>query len=128
MTMPSTNGAAVRDERGRYLKGMPGGPGRPLGSRNKLTEDFLGDMHATWLERGCEVIDRIITERPEVYLLAMLKLAQVYRVEVGQPKDFDRPATKEEVFRRLEERWGPEARNMLESFFAGLEKLKPNNQ
>ncbi len=25
----------------RYLKGMPGGPGRPVGSRNKLTEDFF---------------------------------------------------------------------------------------
>jgi hypothetical protein len=41
--MPRSNGVAIRDERGRYLKGMPGGPGRPLGSRNKLTEDFLGD-------------------------------------------------------------------------------------
>jgi len=126
--MPSSNGAEIRDDRGRYLKGMPGGPGRPLGSRNKLTEDFLGDMHATWLERGRAVIDRIIAERPEVYLLAMLKLAQVYRVEVGQPSEFDRAATKEEALQRLEERHGPQARKMFEDFMSQVEKLKPNNQ
>ena len=50
--MPKTNVVAIRDERGRYLKGMPPGPGRPLGSRNKLREDFFADMHAAWLERG----------------------------------------------------------------------------
>jgi hypothetical protein len=30
------NIVAIRDEHGRYLKGIPGGPGRPMGSRNKL--------------------------------------------------------------------------------------------
>ena len=38
----------IRDGRGRYLKGMPGGPGRPMGSRNRLTEDFLRDLQADW--------------------------------------------------------------------------------
>ena len=32
--------ALMRDQHG-HLKGFAGGPGRPLGSRNKLTEDFL---------------------------------------------------------------------------------------
>ena len=36
-------------------------------------------MHVAWLERGQEVIDRLIAERPEVFLLAMLKIAQVHR-------------------------------------------------
>jgi hypothetical protein len=107
---------------------MPGGPGRPLGSRNKLSEDFLGDMHAAWLGRGREVIDRIIAERPEVFLLAMRKIAQVYRVEVGQPSQFDRPHSKEEALQRLEERAGPEARKMFESFLAQVEKLKRSDQ
>jgi len=30
---------------------MPGGPGRPAGSRNKLTEYFLGDMLDAWGRR-----------------------------------------------------------------------------
>ena len=54
----SKNSVSIRDERGRYLKGIAGGPGRPPGSRNRLTEDFLGDVHAAWLERGREAIDR----------------------------------------------------------------------
>jgi hypothetical protein len=39
----TNNSISIRDERGRYLKGIAGGPGRPAGSRNRLTEDFLGD-------------------------------------------------------------------------------------
>ena len=105
--MPRTNVVAIRDERGRYLKGIPGGPGRPLGSRNKLREDFFADMHAAWLERGPKVINRLIAERPEVFLLAMLKITQVHRVEFDRP---DPPPSKEEALQRLEQRAGPKAR------------------
>ena len=126
--MPKTNVVTIRDERGRYLKGMPGGPGRPLGSRNKLSEDFLVDMHVAWLERGQEVIDRLIAERPEVFLLAMLKIAQVHRVEVGRPQDFDRPSSKEEALLRLEQSAGPKARKMLEDFLAKVEKLEVDQE
>jgi hypothetical protein len=51
MATNGSNDVAIRDERGRYLKGMPGGPGRPAGSRNKLTEYFLGDMLDAWGRR-----------------------------------------------------------------------------
>jgi hypothetical protein len=63
----SANSVAIRDERGHDLKGMPGGPGRPLGSRNKLSEDFLCDMHVAWTEHGSAVLDRIITDRLEIF-------------------------------------------------------------
>ena len=119
--MPKTNVVAIRDERGRYLKGIAGGPGRPLGSRNKLRDDFFADMHAAWLERGPEVIDRLIAERPEVFLLAMLKITQVHRVEFDRP---DPPPSKEEALQRLEQRAGPKARKMLEDFLAKVEKLE----
>ena len=46
------NSITIRDERGRYLKGIAGGPGRPAGSSNRLTDDFLGDLHAAWQEHG----------------------------------------------------------------------------
>ena len=122
--MPKTNVVAIRDERGRYLKGMPPGPGRPLGSRNKLSEDFLVDMHVAWLERGQEVIERLIAERPEVFLLTILQIAQVHRVEVGRPHSFDRPSSKDEALRRLEQSAGPKARKMLEDFLTKVEKLE----
>jgi hypothetical protein len=34
----------------------------------------------------------------------MAKLALVHRVEVGKPKEFDKPRTKEEALAQLEER------------------------
>jgi hypothetical protein len=73
MATNGKNGKSVvtRDEHGRWLKGFSGGPGRPLGSRNKLNEDFLCDLHAAWLERGNKVLDRVIAERPEVFLQAI---------------------------------------------------------
>jgi hypothetical protein len=85
-TNGSGNSVSIRDERGRYLKGMAGGPGRPPGSRNRLTEDFLGDVHAAWLERGREAIDRVIDERPEAFLTVVAKTIDVRRVEIGQPR------------------------------------------
>ncbi len=122
--MPKNNVVAIRDKRGRYLRGMPGGPGRPLGSRNRMREDFLCDMHAAWLEHGPEVIDRLIAERPEIFLMAMLKITQVHRVELGRPEEFDRPSSKEEALRRLEQSSGPKARKMFEDFLAKVEKLE----
>lgn len=48
--------AIQRDERGYFLPGNPAGPGRPKGSRNKLAEDFLADLHAAWVQRGKDSI------------------------------------------------------------------------
>jgi len=39
-----------------FEKGNPGGPGRPKGSRNKLTEDFISDVYAHWQDTGKEAV------------------------------------------------------------------------
>ena len=124
----SANSVAIRDERGHDLKGMPGGPGRPLGSRNKLSEDFLRDMHVAWTEHGSAVLNRIITDRPEIFFLAMTKLAQVYRVELGKPQELGGPCSREEALRRLEERAGSKARKMFERFLARIDKLERSEE
>ena len=124
----SANSVTIRNERGHYLKGMPGGPGRPLGSRNKLSEDFLCDMHAAWTAHGSAVLDRIISERPEIFFLAMTRLAQVYRVELGKPQELGGPCSREEALRRLEERAGSKARKMFERFLARIDKLERSEE
>ncbi len=91
MSINGRNSVAVRDEHGRWLKGFSGGPGRPIGSRNKLTEDFLGDVHAAWLKHGSAVLDRVAAEQPEVFLAIVARTIDVRRVELGQPGEFDRP-------------------------------------
>ena len=115
---------ALRDEHGRYLKGIPGGPGWAVGSRNKLSQDFLGDLQADWEQHGTEIL-RIMREQfPEIYFQSMVKLAMIHRIELGQPQAFDRPRTREEVLQKMEERAGLDGRKMLEKFLVRLDKLE----
>jgi hypothetical protein len=119
----SANSLAIRDERGHYLKGMPA-----VGSRNRLSEDFLRDLHVAWTTHGSTVLDRIITERPEILFLAMTKLALVHPVEQSQPQDFDRPRAREQALDKLEQRAGPKARKMFERFLARIDKLERSEE
>jgi hypothetical protein len=89
---------------------------------------FLGDMHAAWLERGRAVIDRVIVERPELFLQAMVKLAQGHRVELGQPRKFHEPRTYEQILQQLEDRAGPAARKLFETFLRKMRRLEAEHQ
>ena len=88
-TNSSSNDVVIRDDRGRYLKGMPGGPGRPRGSRNKLTEDFFADLHAAWKEHGRAAIYRVIAERPEAFLAIVARTIDVRRRARAVPTSSD---------------------------------------
>lgn len=57
----------VRDEKGLFQPGTRMG-GRPKGSRNKLGEEFLSQLHADFVEHGAKVIQTVRTEKPDVYL------------------------------------------------------------
>jgi hypothetical protein len=39
---------------GRFVTGNFGGPGRKLGSRNKLGEAFIEDLRDAWIEHGAQ--------------------------------------------------------------------------
>jgi hypothetical protein len=43
-------------ESGRFLTGNNGG-GRKPGSRNKLCEAFIADLHSRWMTDGPQVLD-----------------------------------------------------------------------
>jgi hypothetical protein len=47
---------------------LPGNPGRPKGSRNKLNEDFLYALQQSFQAQGPSVIETVIRERPHEYL------------------------------------------------------------
>ena len=62
-----------RDERGRFLAGHSVG-GRPLGSRNKLVEDFLADFHDAWRSGGKNALKHMAEKEPSAFVRAGVQL------------------------------------------------------
>jgi len=61
-----TNSKIGRDEQsGQFLQGSSGNPyGRPKGSRNKLGEQFIADLHAEWEQSGATALKRMAENDP----------------------------------------------------------------
>jgi len=60
-----TNSKAGRDEEtGRFLPGNSGNGGRKPGSRNKLGEQFIADLHAEWQQSGATALKRMAENDP----------------------------------------------------------------
>jgi hypothetical protein len=57
-----------RDQKGRFLPGNPGLPGRPKGSRNMLAEAMIDDLYRDWKEHGIQAIRAARESRPVEYL------------------------------------------------------------
>ena len=52
----------------------PGNPGRPKGSRNRMGEDFIQALQASFHEHGPATIETVRTERPHEYLKVIASL------------------------------------------------------
>jgi hypothetical protein len=59
---------------GQFVMGHSGLGGRPKGSRNKLGEQFVADLHDAWLEHGKDVIAAVIRDKPHEMLKAIVRL------------------------------------------------------
>lgn len=79
-----------RDERGRFAPGNRASPGRPKGARSRLSESFLTDLEKIWAERGPEVLQKLVTEKPAILarIVAGLQPKQV-EVKEGAFDQFD---------------------------------------
>ena len=62
---PSSKGRA---QNGRFRKGNKGGPGRPAGTRNKLSEDFVTALFTDFEANGAAAIKSAREENPATYL------------------------------------------------------------
>ena len=58
----------------QFKPGNPGGPGRPKGSRSRLSEAFLKALSDDFAENGVEVIQNLRTDSPKDYVAAINKL------------------------------------------------------
>ena len=64
----------------QFKDGHSGGPGRPKGSKNKITKAYLDTIVEAFDKCGAEVVDRLIEKRPDVFLKLVAQLV---------PKDLD---------------------------------------
>src|SRR5258705_7089164 len=63
-----------RNSRGQFITGHNGGPGRPRGSRNKLTELFFADLCADWQLHGAGTMEIVRRDHPVAYLRTIASL------------------------------------------------------
>lgn len=61
--------------------------GRPKGSRNKLTQDFVAAMCEDFRQNGAEVVEKVRKEKPDVYLRVIAGLVPA-QLEVGEAGAF----------------------------------------
>jgi hypothetical protein len=72
--LPAPSSISVRPAH-LWGPGQSGNPaGRPKGSKNKLSEDFVADLYDDWKQRGPSVIARVAEERPHEYLKIIASL------------------------------------------------------
>lgn len=67
---------------------------------------LLGHLDRSWQQHGREALDRVRTERPEVYVKALTKLAVALHRGLGKLNDVDRRRNREDVLQRLERAQG----------------------
>jgi hypothetical protein len=114
----------------RALEVMKNGQLRPLqyvnekGDVRRLSGQFLLSVQRLWEQRGDEILHRVADEHPALIFMGMVKLANVQPVEIGEPDDFSGLKSKQAIVEKLEERAGPEARKLFESFIKKVEALK----
>ena len=77
---------AERNAKGQLLPGHPGGPGRPKGSRHKLSEDFLAALLDDFNENGVAAIAAAREQNPSAYLktIAMI-VPKSLEVDISEP-------------------------------------------
>ena len=98
--------------------------GKGLGDVRWVSGRFLLSLQEVWEELGDDILRRVAASHPELLLMAMCKIAAVSRIEIGQADDFSGLKSKSEIVDKLEERAGPEARKLFESFIKKVEALE----
>ena len=78
-----------RDQKGRFLTGNSGGPGRPRGSRNLLGEEFVAAVYVDWTKHGKAVLAKVRSISPGSYLRVVASLVPRDVIVQRTPSELD---------------------------------------
>jgi hypothetical protein len=102
--------------------------GKGLADVRTISGRFLLSFQDLWQRRGDEILDRVADEHPELILLSQIKLVSVTRIEVSDPDDFSKLKSKQEIVEKLEEKAGPQVRQLFEKFISDVKKLEAEQE
>jgi hypothetical protein len=127
---PTEDAEAIAHTPVRALEVTKNGQLRPMTYTSSKSADvrwvsgqFLASLNNLWERRGDEILDRCADEHPELVMMCMTKIAQVQRIEVGNPGDFS-GLDKKGIVEKLEQRAGPKAKKLFEKFISDMQKLR----
>ena len=86
-----------------FKPGQSGNPkGRPVGSRHKLSEAFLADVHEAWQEHGKAAVDAMAEHHPEKFCLMVASLLPKNFGIAERPVDPFGDLTTDEIMKVVE--------------------------
>ena len=90
-------------------RGQSGNPaGRPKGSRNKLSEEFVAELYADWCEHGATALKTVRESRPDVYVKVVASLLpRKIEAKVSEITHEERVAERERRIAQYQARHGP---------------------
>ena len=69
----------------QFQVGNPGGPGRPKGSKNQLSEDFLRELHRVFQEGGRQALETMCADSPGEFIRVCANLIpKEFLLEIAQ--------------------------------------------
>jgi hypothetical protein len=75
-SVPDSTGSKKKKAR-PWRPGQSGNPaGRPVGSRNKWSEDFYAALLREWELRGTDVLEIVRKHRPDVFVMTIASLCR----------------------------------------------------
>jgi predicted HTH domain antitoxin len=91
-----------------FQKGMKRLGGRRPGSRNKISEAFLCDLHAEWLASGADALKIMAKEDPSGFVKVTAALLpkefEITQTQLAEIPDEELNELRDELKRRIEQR------------------------
>jgi 2-polyprenyl-3-methyl-5-hydroxy-6-metoxy-1,4-benzoquinol methylase len=93
-----------------------------------LSTAFLADLEEDWRHHGKEIFPILRAKYPQAYFQGIVSLARIIRWDVDPTGAFNRTLSPEEIMDKLEQRVGPEGRELFEQFLRKVNKLQAQQQ